>query len=70
MVVWHPVTSEEFLQLQSNHYKDGNSLFLISAEHLGDEEEPMDLFIWGDGVTRTPMLRSAVTVNKELYWRA
>jgi len=70
MVVWHPVTSEEFLQLQSNYYKDGNSMFLISAEHLGDEEEPMDLFIWGDGVTRTPMLRSAVTVNKELYWRA
>jgi hypothetical protein len=70
MVVWYPCTHEEFLSTQEEIYKNGNAaLLLLSHDHLGDEEEPMDLFIWGYAANRSPVLRSAVTVNKELYWR-
>lgn len=69
MVIWYPCTEKEFVTIQEEFYSGGNSIVLLSRDHLGDEEEPMDLFVWGDSVTRVPMLRSTTTVNKQLYWR-
>lgn len=70
MVVWYPCEQKEWLKLQDDYLVSGaHSFALLSHEHLGDEEEPMDLFIWGDFITKVPMLRSAMTINKELYWR-
>lgn len=69
MIIWHPYTYQEFLDLQEQHYKNGNGLRLVNYQHLGDEKEPMELFEWGDSVTKALMLRSTLTVNRELYWR-
>lgn len=70
MVIWHPCTYSEFVDLQEQHYKKGLAIRLVNYQHLGDEEEPMELFEWGDAVTHKLMLRSTITVNRELYWRA
>ncbi|MNK14306.1 hypothetical protein D3C87_324100 [compost metagenome] len=69
MNTWHPCTYTEYLEVELRHSRAGKPLVLLSHQHLGNEDEPMDLFIWGDGVTRNPLLRSAVTVNNKLYWR-
>ena len=70
MIVWYPCTQTEFLDLEDKYVKNNMDFRLINHQHLGDEEEPMDLFEWGDSVTRIPVLRSAMTINKELFWRA
>lgn len=69
MLPWYPCTTEDALQIQLAHFKNDNALVLLSYEHLGDEEEPLDLFIWGDFETKEPVLRSALAITKEQYWR-
>lgn len=69
MVIWHSCTAKEFGELQEQYCSNDSGFRLINHQHLGDEEEPMDLFEWGNPETRIPVLRSALTVNKELYWR-
>lgn len=69
MTVWYPCSLNEFIETEKKFYNDGNALVLLTKEHLGDEEEPMDLFVWGHSESRIPVLRSAITINKELFWR-
>jgi hypothetical protein len=69
MTVWYPVDVDEWLKIVDLYVREGVPLRLLSHEHLGDEEEPMELFIYDDPRTETPVLRSATTINKELYWR-
>lgn len=70
MTIWHPITLDEWLTYVEQRNKEGKQLRLLSKEHLGDEEEPMELFIWGDSVSNIPVLRSAITSRNDLYWRA
>lgn len=69
MIIWHPCSYSEYLEVELKHSRAGKPLVLLTHQHLGNEEEPMDLFIWGESKTRSPMLRSAVTINSKLYWR-
>lgn len=68
MTIWYPCTPKEFLEIQKQYYDNSSSFRLINYQHLGDEVEPMDFFEWGEP-NQNPVLRSALTVNKELYWR-
>ncbi len=65
VIIWHPCTEDDFYDhLNSRIHK------LHSYEHLGNEKEPMELFVWKNAVTGEIVLRSALTVNKETFWVA
>jgi len=67
MIIWHSCTEKEFNDILNSRIEP---IRLLSHEHLGNDGEPMELFVWGDYATSVPVLRSALTVNKETFWRA
>lgn len=70
MIIWKACTYKEFLEASESEFKSGRILHLINRQYLGDEKEPMDYFEWAWDDSKLPVLRSTLTVNKELYWRA